>query len=125
MNARFDFLQFLRFGLVGGAATVVHLGVVVGVEARLSLPLVIVHGFGYLCAFSLSFAGHYVFTFSSTQKWQRALMRFLIVSLIALLASTILAVLGAAAGLPRLANLLFAATSVPVLAYIANREFVF
>lgn len=122
---RLDLLQLARFGLVGAGATGVHLATVFLAERFLALPLVAVHGLGYLVAFSVSFVGHYIYTFASGKAWQRALAKFLAVSLAALLASTGVVALGGALGLPRLASLLVAAASVPVLSYLANREFVF
>jgi putative flippase GtrA len=117
--------QIVRFGLVGGTATLVHTTVVVLTETLVEWPLIVVHGLGYLCAFSFSFVGHYIYTFASDRRWQLAFWRFFIVSLSALAASSVIAVGGHALGIPRLVGLLAAAASVPVFTFLASRRFAF
>ena len=66
-----------RFALVGVAATTIHLSVAMLLEYLSPLPVIVIHVLAYLTAFSVSFVGHYVYTFKSSRQWSLALMRFL------------------------------------------------
>ena len=120
-----DFRELARFVIVGCGATVIHLGVVFAIQANDAFSAIAIHAIAFFCAFSFSFIGHYYFTFASSKSIRIAVIRFLLVSLIALLLSTAIAGIGQAIGLGRLASLLVAAFSVPILSYIANKRFVF
>lgn len=125
MRVRSEIAGFSRFSLVGGLATLVHLGTVYLADRYLELPVTAVHAQGYLVAFFVSFIGHYHFSFRSKRAWNAALARFLLVSLVAFALSSGIAWTCAAAGLPRSASLIVGAASVPILSYFANKRLVF
>jgi GtrA-like protein. len=89
------------------------------------LQVVAMHVIGFFSAFSISFFGHYVYTFRSRKRVSTAAARYIIVSGCALLASSVIAWLGTLAGLPGAVSLLAAAVCVPIASYVANRELVF
>ena len=114
-----------RFALVGIASTTIHLSVAMLLEYGSPLPVVIIHVLAYLMAFSVSFLGHYVYTFKSNRQWTLALMRFLAASLAVLCLSSLVAKVCTAAGLAAVISLLVAAFSVPALTYVLSRTLVF
>ena len=73
--------KLLRYALIGGIATLVHAVIlwvfVTFVDLRPSLATIL----GFLAAFSVSYFGHYYFTFQSTESHRRALPRFLAIAL--------------------------------------------
>jgi putative flippase GtrA len=73
--------QVLWFIAVGAAASAVHLGVVVALVQWASLQPLVANIFGWLIAFSVSFAGHYALTFKhSGVKIFTAFRRFFAIS---------------------------------------------
>ena len=114
-----------RFALVGFAATAIHLSVAMLLEHVSPLPVIVIHVLAYLTAFSVSFIGHYIYTFKSSRQWTLALMRFLAVSLAVLCLSSLVAKVCTAAGLAGVISLLVAALSVPALTYVLSRTLVF
>jgi putative flippase GtrA len=114
-----------RFALVGIAATALHLSVAMLLEYVSLLPVIVIHVLAYLTAFSVSFVGHYVYTFKSSRQWQQALVRFLAVSLAVLCLSSLIVKLCTIAGLASATSLLLAAFSVPALTYLLSRKLVF
>ena len=114
-----------RFALVGIAATALHLSVAMLLEYVSLLPVIVIHVLAYLTAFSVSFLGHYVYTFKSNRQWTLALMRFLAASLAVLCLSSLVAKVCTAAGLAAVISLLVAAFSVPALTYVLSRTLVF
>ncbi|MCH2093551.1 MAG: GtrA family protein [Rhodobacteraceae bacterium] len=86
--------EVLRFGAVGLVATVVHTGVALVVHAELGLTPQVANLCGYALAVWVSYIGHARFTFAVT-RWQRAqFLRFVTVSLAALLTSSAVTALG-------------------------------
>lgn len=73
--------QGLRFGLVGLAATAVHM--LVGAALILgAMPPLIANGLAFAVAFAVSFTGHFGFTFAeSGARFAVALRRFAVVAL--------------------------------------------
>ena len=114
-----------RFALVGLAATATHLSVAMFLNYASPLSAVLIHTLAYLTAFSVSFVGHYVYTFKSRRRWQQALRRFLAVSLAVLCLSSLIVKLCTVAGLASATSLLLAAFSVPALTYLLSRKLVF
>ncbi|MFX0540888.1 GtrA family protein [Roseovarius sp. S4756] len=73
--------QILRFGLVGGTATMVHLLVGVTLIQADWLP-VLANAAAFCIAFIVSFAGHFGYTFAEGATSMRAaLIRFVAVAL--------------------------------------------
>ncbi len=125
MRVSMELLPISRFSLLGAIATIVHITVVMGVELHGKMSTLAVHFLGYLAAFSISFAGHYLYTFKSSRQWRRALLVFLTVSLALLALSSVVLKLCAAAGLTPMTSLLIAAVSIPILSYVLNKKLVF
>jgi putative flippase GtrA len=73
--------QVLWFIAVGAAASAVHLGVVVALVRWVGMQPLIANVFGWITAFSVSFAGHYALTFKhSGAKMTTAFRRFFAIS---------------------------------------------
>ena len=74
-------IRLVRYALIGVCATLVHAAIlwllVTYAELRPSIATIL----GFLTAFSVSYLGHYHFTFQSTEPHGRALPRFLAVAL--------------------------------------------
>lgn len=73
--------KLLRYAIIGGIATLVHAVIlwlfVAIADLRPSLATIL----GFLVAFSVSYFGHYYFTFQSNEPHGRALPRFLAIAL--------------------------------------------
>ncbi|WP_281969043.1 GtrA family protein [Roseovarius nanhaiticus] len=73
--------QLIRFGLVGGAATLVHLLVGVTLIHAGWMPI-LANAAAFCIAFFVSFAGHFGYTFAASNASMRAaLIRFIAVAL--------------------------------------------
>lgn len=77
--------QMLRFGFVGGLATVLH--IIVGLGCiRLGHPALLANVFAFLTAFAVSFAGHLVYSFADQKPSpRRAFWKFALVAIIGFL----------------------------------------
>ncbi len=106
-------------------ATAVHLTLMFLAESFFSWRMIVVHGLAYLCAFLVSFVGHYKFTFASATNWKLAFIRFLAASFITLCISSLIAALGMAFDRLRLATLVVAAASVAIASYLLQENWVF
>ncbi|WP_285274606.1 GtrA family protein [Halopseudomonas bauzanensis] len=117
-----ELLIAARFGVVGAAATTLHIGVVWALLTYSELPALLANLAAFLCAFTLSFAGNYIWTFSAPGSPGRAMRRFFLISMIAFIAnSTVLITLLASGRLsPPLAAVASAAI-VPGISFIASR----
>ena len=115
-----------RFAIVGLVATGVHMFTVWAlIEWRGVAPLR-ANFAAFLAAFSVSFTGHYLWTFSAPGSSVRALLRFLLVSGTAFLFNTALLAFLLEEGWmsPPIAAVL-AAGVVPVVTFLASRVWVF
>lgn len=121
-----ELLQMLRFGAVGLLATVVHFLVALGVGKMLGLSSILVMNIaGFLVALVISFLGHYHFTFSSSELYSRAFLKFFAVALLCLLASSLCIAMAGYALLPNIIQLFIGAVVIPIISYIANKRIVF
>ena len=77
------FLQMIRFGIIGGCATLTHFTtVILRVKFARFYPLS-ANAIGFFCGFIISFSGHRFWTFSGTTQLVRtALPRFFLVAII-------------------------------------------
>jgi putative flippase GtrA len=75
-----ELLTALRFGIVGLAATGLHLMVVTLLLLTTSLSVLLANTLAFLTAFSCSFIGNYVWTFAKPGQPKRALARFFIIA---------------------------------------------
>ncbi|MBD9634228.1 MULTISPECIES: GtrA family protein [Pseudomonadaceae] len=117
-----ELLIALRFGIIGIAATALHIGVVWVLVGNTQLPALLANLIAFLCAFVLSFTGNYIWTFSAPGSPGKAMRRFFLISLSAFLAnSTLLAAILASGWLsPRLAAVA-SASVVPGITFLASR----
>lgn len=119
--------QALRFGIVGVLATGVHAGVGALAVRGLGMPGLQASALGYLCAWWISFLGHYRFTFRSRQGLGAAFLRFVPHSLALFLLSFCLTALVALRGpeLPQTVLPVLGAVLVPVLSFLSSKFLVF
>lgn len=80
------FRQLVRFGLVGGVAASVHMGMVVVLVSGLDWPPLWANLVGFSSAFPVSYLGQYTWTFAGHNTAHRqSLARFLATALMGLL----------------------------------------
>lgn|SRR5690625_1143317 len=83
--------QLAWFIIVGASAAVVHWLVAVAVVQTLALSPLLANVVGWLVAFTVSFAGHYHYTFRQQQApWGKAARRFFCVSATGFIANELL-----------------------------------
>lgn len=111
-----------RFGLVGLAATGTHMLALHFLCARTAFPLLLSNTLAFLLAFSISFSGHYLWTFRAPGTPLRAAGRFFVIAGIAFLCNTLTLLAVNASGLfsPFHAALV-AIFVIPPTTYIASR----
>ncbi|QSN60682.1 MULTISPECIES: GtrA family protein [unclassified Caballeronia] len=115
-----------RFALVGCAATLVHMAIAGTLVGQLRVPALFGNTCAFLCAFVLSFCGHYFWTFSQPGQPKRALLRFLTVSLTTFLINTaLLASVLRNTSLSAVAATLGSAVIIPVISLVASRLWCF
>lgn len=111
-----------RFGLVGMAATVVHILVVSLLLAETVTPPLVANTLAFLTAFSISFTGNYLWTFRSPGAPSRAMRRFLVISVSAFAVNTfILAAILRTGWLPPFYAAIVSAAVVPLITFLASR----
>ncbi len=89
-DIRSEILTFSRFALVGVLATAVHLTVSLLGVSVVDMPIRTANVLGFLVALSVSYFGHYTFSFRSTRGHRGAIARFLILSLISFACNALL-----------------------------------
>lgn len=111
-----------RFGVVGIIATAIHVLVVLILLSKTSFPTLAANAIAYMMAFSISFAGNYIWTFQSPGDPGRAIRRFLVISLGAFATNslTLMALLRVNLASPSV-SALFSAAVVPAITFIASR----
>lgn len=118
--------QVIRFGAVGGLATLTHVGVAIAAEAGLALSPQSANLAGYLVAVVVSYTGHALVTFKAPVQSAARFMRFILVSLLGLAtSSTTVWVATGVLGLAFPVAMLCVAVAVPVVTYIGMRFWVF
>lgn len=115
-----------RFGLVGLAATGMHMLALHFLCSRTALPILAANTLAFLLAFGISFSGHYLWTFRAPGTPLRAAVRFFVIAGIAFLLNTLTLVVVNASGLlaPFHASLV-AVFVIPPTTYIASRLWAF
>ncbi|WP_089728832.1 GtrA family protein [Candidatus Thiosymbion oneisti] len=111
-----------RFGLVGILATAVHMAVVWLLVETTELPVLAANLFAFLTAFTISFAGNYLWTFAAPGSARTAMRRFFLISGSAFAVNTLLlAALTKAAWLAPAAAAVSAAAVIPFITYLTSR----
>jgi putative flippase GtrA len=118
--------QFVRFAIVGGAATLVHLGTALTLNAALGLSPLRANFCGFLAAVAFSYWGNFVWTFDAAGAHKAALPKFLALS-VALFAinQAIVHVATELWGWPFFAALLPVVMIVPIGGFLASRFWAF
>jgi putative flippase GtrA len=75
-----EVLALGRFGLVGIAATLIHVTAAGLLIKQANAPALAANAFAFCCAFLVSFTGHYFWSFSKPGLWRRALWRFFLIA---------------------------------------------
>ncbi|WP_158895737.1 MULTISPECIES: GtrA family protein [unclassified Pseudomonas] len=116
-----ELLVASRFGLVGLAATAVHLAIIT-LLIRAGLAPLLANLLAFLCAFGVSFCGHYLWTFRSSVGVSRAIVRFFLIAVGGFLVnSALLALLLRWTTFESTTCALIAVLIVPVLSFLASR----
>ena len=111
-----------RFGLVGIAATAVHILVVYVLLSETLLPTLLANTLAFLTAFGISFSSNYIWTFQSPGNPPRALRRFLLISVSAFAINTlILAVILSAQWLSPFFAVTVSSTVMPLITFLVSR----
>lgn len=118
-----------RFAVVGAIATLVHSAVALGLFSFGLLSAFPANVVGFLCAFSVSFAGHHIWSFGAsrgTQATHRRMRRFFILALAGFLAnSSVLTAWLALTPWPDGLGILFSIAVVPGLSFLGARFWAF
>ena len=126
---RYWISQLMRFGMVGGAATLTHAGVYYYLVAGKLLTPLLANFAAYAVAFSVSFIGHRHWTFGDARKDRRnnyAIFRFLSVSLSGLaINSAAVLLLVNLLRLPDWTPLIVIVGMTPIFTFLLNRFWVF
>ncbi|MBI1283845.1 MAG: GtrA family protein [Thiobacillus sp.] len=111
-----------RFGLIGIAATIVHILVVSLLLAATQMQPLFSNAIAFLTAFSVSFTGNYWWTFGAPGNPAKAMRRFILISGSAFVLNTIvLAVILRAAWFSPFISVMCAIAIVPALTFLASR----
>jgi putative flippase GtrA len=115
-----------RFTLVGILATILHISIAWLLITLAGLYPITANFMAFLCAFMLSFSGHYYWTFYSRVNRAQALRRFFVISGTAILVNNIalMGLLKADFITPVLATIC-AAFLIPIFTYVLSRLWVF
>ena len=111
-----------RFGLVGIAATSVHILVAYVLLSETLFPTLLANTLAFLTAFSISFSANYIWTFQSPGNPRRAVRRFLLISVSAFAISTLsLAVILSAQWLTPFFAVTVSSTVMPLITFLVCR----
>lgn len=120
-----EVFQIIRFGVIGGAATLFHLAVALGLHLGLDVPPQIANLVAFSAALAVSFLGHHNWSFRSRRSHATTLPRFLVAAGCGYLASATLLGLLQDTSMSSTASLLVSACLIPVVSYIVNKYWVF
>jgi putative flippase GtrA len=118
--------QILRFGLIGGLATLAHLSVAVALVEGAAFPVLRANALAFLAALLLSYLGNRIWTFDGGGTHRRDFSRFALVALTCLAVNQAI-VYGAVEALGwdyRLA-LAIVVLVIPAASFLLNRQWVF
>ena len=116
----------LRFGLVGVAATLLHVALVLALVERVAAPLYLANGLAFCAALALSYLGNHAWTFRASGRHEVHFPRFVAVALAGLaLNQGIMALAVEGLGLDYRIGLMLVVTLVPLLSFLGNRAWAF
>ncbi len=118
--------ELARFGIVGVAATLVHLGVAFLLSQNTDIPLIAINIMAFAVAFGVSFFGHHHWTFQSKTSKKESFFKFFLIALSGLAASTlILSILIKLDISTDLVKLLISIVIIPVVTYLLSKFWAF
>ena len=117
--------QLGRFATVGVVATLVHVGVAWAVQRGLGAAPMTANLTGFVFAFACSYLGHFYWTFGQRAGHRVRLPRFLAVSGLSLVLTSLITWLFAKAGLPFEASLIAILLLVPATTWTLSRWWAF
>ncbi|MEM9138355.1 MAG: GtrA family protein [Pseudomonadota bacterium] len=118
--------QGARFGVVGIAATLIHLGGAWSANRWLDLSEYMANSAGFALAFAVSYLGHFYWTFQAQSRHRQSLGRFLAVALTGFaLSNLIVWAVVAQAGQPFEAALAVILLIVPGSSWLVSRLWAF
>lgn len=122
LNLLVETFVLARFGFIGIFSTLAHLTTIWFVLENTAVPILIANLIAFAVAFSVSFLGHYFYTFKMSARFYRSLCRFLLISTIALFSSTLLLeFLMLSSMFSRSASVLISASIIPMVSFAASR----
>lgn len=83
-------LRIVKFGLIGGLASLTHLAVATAIFELFWRNIFVANTAGFVIAFFVSYFGHYHVTFESTSGHKTSLWRFLVTALFGYGVNTVL-----------------------------------
>jgi putative flippase GtrA len=111
-----------RFGLVGMTATTLHVAVVWVLIVQAGLSALLANLVAFSCAFAVSFAGNYLWTFDTPGSPHRALVRFLLIAASAFAVNNgLLVLLLSREWLSEPTAAIAAAAAVPLISFVGSR----
>lgn len=118
--------QAARFGVVGVAATALHVALVLLLVEGPGVPPLSANALAFCAALALSYFGNHGWTFAASGRHRRHFPRFAAVALAGLaLNQGIMAVAVAGLGLDYRIGLAVVVAVVPALSFLANRAWAF
>ncbi len=119
-------IQIVRFGIVGVLATLTHVSIVMSiVESHLATPL-LANFIAFCLAITVSYSGHYKWTFKADKNHLACFSRFTVVALLSLgLNQGIMFLCINKLSWHYLAGLLVVVTTVPIVTFLVNRFWTF
>ena len=120
-------LQIARFGIIGAAATLVHMGVAFVLYYGLDFAPLIANPIAFLLAWCVSYTGQFKWTFKdSGAQHKSSAPKFFAVSVLSLILSQIVVwVTAELLGLPFYLAMICVVFSVPVVTFILSKFWVF
>lgn len=117
-----EFLSMIRFGIVGLAATGVHIFVVWLFLHLTSYPTLIANTFAFMTAFGVSFTGHYYWTFQTPGNPKKAIKRFLLIALFGFFINTVILTAILEIGwLSQMGSVIVSLFIVPFITFLGSR----
>jgi putative flippase GtrA len=121
-----ELLTIGRFAIVGVLATIVHIGIVWALIVYAELHTFVANFVAFLMAFTVSFSGHYYWTFYSKNNRWRAIKRFFFIAASAFMVNNIvLAGLLSVEQITPVFAAICAVFVIPVFTYVLSRLWVF
>ena len=117
--------QLFSFGVVGVAATLSHVGVAWLLIESVALNAYLANAFGACIAFLVSFLGNANFTFSTNRSFWSSARRYVWVSLLSLMLTSIILVLTRHYGLSTIAYVAAVLVTVPPATFFLAKLWAF